>query len=322
MKDFIKKIYVAVNLLLVLSTGDAFADCETNMSDECHACQACQPACCGHTFVGVEFLYWRAFENGLDTCVPSQVSDTILPDGSIVSTFRGRGRDPHFNWDPGVRIGVGYESPCKQWALGAFWTHLNTRAHGGGGHHTHWKLDFDELDIAAGYGVDFGYCLTLTPFIGLRGAKIDQRLRFKESSGSSGSSSFPVDLTSLNRRNKEEFLGLGPLVGLEADFNMGCGLSLYANGAFSWMYGRFHVHFKEEAVTVDTTNISRIKNRLDASLASADVGIGIRWKTIIYNKYVMVQLGLEHHRYFDYNRFGDYGDLSFDGINLGAAVEF
>lgn len=320
MKYFIQKIYITINLLVITSIGYAFGDCETDLSTSCETCYPCTSCECPHGFISAELLYWRAFENGLDVCVPSEVSDTILPNGNIVSRLKGRGRDPHFNWDPGVRLGAGYEFPCSHWGVAAFWTHFNSRAHGSGHQHLRWNIDFDVLDVAAGYEFDFGYCFTIRPFIGLRGAKIDQKIRTKNQ-GNSYSYYLNEPIFS-KRRNKEEFLGLGPLIGVDGEWGVGCGLSIYANAAISWMYGRFHVNFKDISETIDATNISHIKNRLDASLASADAGIGVRWRTDFYNYHWILQVGLEHHRYFDYNRFNQYGDLSFDGVNFSAAVVF
>lgn len=280
----------------------------------------CQPDCCQMGgFVSGELLYWRTFQSGLDICVPEQVSDIVTADGRVISRFKGRGRDPHFNWDPGFRIGAGYRLPCTNWDVRAFWTHFNS--HSSSKNHDsrlRWNINLNVLDVIAGYDLDFGYCFNFRPFFGLRGAKIDQKLRVRSSPDI-----FIDDFFIADTKSKEKFTGLGPLIGLEADWNIGCGFSLYTMGSVAWMYGKYNVRFTEFDESFAVINLSKIRNHLDASLACADAAIGIRWETCFYmNTRLLLQLGLEHHRYFDYNRLGNYGDLSFDGVNLSAAIGF
>jgi hypothetical protein len=113
------------------------------------------------------------------------------------------------------------------------------------------------------------------------------------------------------------------LLGLEADWKVGCGFSFYVSGAVSWLYGKHKTKFSETIETCDTSSFCSIHGHIDANIAAADAAFGIRWqKCICGNKALLLQLGLEHHRYFDYNRFCNYGDLSFDGVNFSAAVTF
>ena len=47
----------------------------------------------------------------------------------------------------------------------------------------------------------------------------------------------------------------------------------------------------------------------------------LRWKTCFCkNSFLILQLGLEHHRYFNHNQFCGYGDLSLDGVSFSAAI--
>lgn len=165
-----------------------------------------------------------------------------------------------------------------------------------------------------------------TPYLlfgGIRGARIDQKHHIHEFP-SSEAAAIANDLIAIRTHNKEKFFGVGPLIGLEADWNIGCNFSLYASADVSWLYGNFHVRLAEADVFLDAANFSKIKKHLNASLAGADAAIGVRWQTCICkNTQLFLQLGLEHHRYFDYNRIGDCcGDLSFDGVNFSAAVKF
>ncbi|WP_059359147.1 Lpg1974 family pore-forming outer membrane protein [Parachlamydia acanthamoebae] len=325
MTYFMRKIYVAVTLLSITSLGYANEDYDNSLTcGETENDFCCEPISCGLGFISADLLYWRAFESGLDACVPGQVSDIVTSDGKVVSRFKGRGRDPHFDWNPGFRIAAGYELPCSDLDIAASWTYFHSRSHGprNHGNKIRWNLNFDAVDVVAGYESDFGACFALRPFGGLRGAWIDQKLRIHGTSNSA-SSSVTNDLLEAKTKNKENFWGVGPLIGLGADWNIGCGFSLYTSASIAWLYGNIDVRLREADETVDTVNLCRVKKRLDANLAVADAALGIRWQTCFCrNTRLILQLGLEHHRYFDYNRIGGYGDLCFDGFNFSAGLEF
>lgn len=347
MTYFFKKIHIAIAFLSIASIGHAYENYGNGSfyggSENCFSCQPCQPCqpCCGGKgFVSAEFIWWRAFERGLDTCFPTDVSDSVRSDGKVVSTFSGKDRDPHFEWNPGFRIGAGLEFDCSKWFIADTYTHLHSRAHSDrhdssyNGNDLRWNLHYDALDVMLGYDSDLCSGFALRPFIGLRAARIDQKLHINAFPGSTSTFSstssssldlfvVPNDLVSIEKRNKERFRGLGPLLGVEAEWNVGCDLSVYASASVSWLYGNFRVRLFESNEFTDAVDICRERKHLDACLGSADASIGIRWQQCFCNntKFIL-QVGLEHHRYFDYNRLGCYGDLSFDGVNVLAGFEF
>src|SRR6185436_20647961 len=95
-------------------------------------------------------------------------------------TFKGRGRDPRFEWNPGFRIGAGYEFACSNWDVGALWTHLDSRAHRCDENRFRWHVHLDVIDLLVDYQSDCNSCFVLRPYLGVRIARIDQKLRFGE----------------------------------------------------------------------------------------------------------------------------------------------
>lgn len=277
---------------------------------------------CGKIFACVDFLYLRAYESGLDVCTPCHASDTTLSDGRIISLFEGKGKDPRFEWNPGFRITGGYQI-SNHWVFAAFWTHFNSKTQSSkeGLHKLRWKINLDILDLIADYQCRLNDHFTLRPYFGLRGAKIFQKL---------DGGMFPdptIFALGANRlrsggKNKQEFWGGGPLFGLEADFNLGCGFGLYLNGSISWLYGHSDVKHVDSFATTDVIDFSRIKKEYDEILTSGDVAFGFFWqRNVLENKTFFITLGFEHHQFFDYNRISN-GDLSFDGIELGIGFEY
>lgn len=348
--EYLRKINIALALLLTTSAGYAYGDLmnsqECGERTRCLPCEptcniSCQPACNVKGFISADFLYWRAFESGLDQCVATEVSDSITSTSSsatsssssdqiVVSRFTGEGRDPHFNWDPGFRIGAGYELGGDKWDIAVLWTHFHSHS-SRDGNAFRWSINYDVIDIIEAYQCELGSCFTLRPYGGLRGARIDQKLRLNDVTSAVSSSFASFSGASLvdgpittNSNNKQKFSGLGPLLGLEVDWKIGCGFSVYINLAASWLYGKFDIRQSELTESADTIDSFKVRKRLHASLAVGDAGFGFRWQTTFCNDIrLLLQLGFEHHRYFDYNRInGNYGDLSFDGLNLSAGLEF
>lgn len=324
MSYFIRQMRVAINFLLIASIGYTYGDYEEFRGcEESQNCLSCQPACCGTGFISGSLLYWRAFQDGLNTCIPTDVSNTVLPDGRIISTFKGKGKDPDFKWKPGFRIAAGYEFACSNWDVGASWTHFHSKANGSRDcqNRLRWNIDLDVIDLLVAYQCDYNSCFNVRPYIGLRGARIDQKLRL---GGFPNSTTFATTGNSLfGTDNQQKFRGIGPLVGIEADVKIACGFSLYVNGAVSWLYGRNNARLTNSTATIDVVDFCRIKNRINSTLLAADASFGVRWQTCFCkNKQFYVQLGYEHHRYFDYNQIGKCGDLSFDGVQLGLGIGF
>ena len=141
---------------MISSIGYAYADygnaSSWGGSENCISC--CETdCCCTQGFISADLLYWRAFENGLDVCVPQSETNTVT-DGTVASTFKGRARDPRFNWDPGFRLGAGFNLGCSNLDVAAYWTHFYSNSHGGR-NRPRWKIHFDTVDVIAGYECSF-----------------------------------------------------------------------------------------------------------------------------------------------------------------------
>jgi hypothetical protein len=340
----LKKIHVAITALLLTVVGQVHGDYgHTSNSGECENSCPCAPAC-GKGFISADLLYWRAFEGGLDECFPVKDTDYISSSGDIISKFRGRGQDPRFKWDPGFRLGAGYEF-ASGWDVAVFWTRFHSsssRHHRNqyeftNSHKLRWKLDFEIVDVIAGREFDLGCSFALFGFGGLRGARINQKVHTNFSGpvddiSVSSSASFITDVISTSSstsefttstvHGKNKFEGIGPLIGIEADWKFGRGFSLYANASVAVLYGDFRVRFNEESEFIDGADFTKIKRNLEGCQAVVDAGLGIRWQTNFFSKIVWLQLGLEHHRYFNQNRLGSYGDLCLDGANFSAGFAF
>lgn len=277
----------------------------------------CDSTCCRTGFLSLDFLYLKPYQGGLAVCGPSKSLDIINPNGTINSFFRGKRNDPHFKWSPGFRVGAGYQF-TNNWGVAAYWMYFYSKAdrHDGHNNHFRWKLNFDVVDVVIENEFYFGSCFTVRPFVGVRGARIEQKAR-----------GFNINTSTLVTTNAEHkkarFTGIGGIAGLELNWNIGCGWGIYANSAISSLWGKHRVRFEGFSAFPAGDNISRLRDHLDACELVFDSAIGLSWtKCFRKNNQFWIRIGLEQHRYFDHNRIGNYGDLCLGGGFLSAGLEF
>ena len=318
----LRKIQVMMATLAMTATGYAQGSTAVSCEEACTPISCCSESC-GQFFAGAEFLYLRAFEGGLSNVCDSTDTVDFSEDDGITSVLRGKSHDPDFNWNPGFRIGAGFEFADERGAIGALWTHYDS--HSGGGHeHGHenkWHIDFNVVDLLYAYNCNPCDCFTFIPYAGVKFAQINQKLHTHFFSTHTDMDGTFIDHS--RGRAKEEFLGVGPFVGIEGVWGLGCGFSVYGDISVAGLYGTFHV--KSHSIDQFDTgrNINLLKKHTQACQAVVDAGFGIRWQTCFCDdKVLLLQLGLEQHRYFNHNQICSYGDLVLDGVSIGVGFEY
>ncbi|MCE2982271.1 MAG: hypothetical protein LW832_01775 [Parachlamydia sp.] len=303
----IKQLFLSFLLISLAASPSLFSQVQEGYVVDCTGCPP-QP-CYFKGFLIADLLYWRAYESKLDVCRPELEN----PCGEC-RTYKGEGREPHFKWGPGFRIGLGYLINDFDFLITL--THFNSRTNHSEHDRLNWKVDFDSIDLLTGYEFGCTPCLAIRPFGGLRFARIDQEIRTSKCRQSLASN------FGWRWKHDEDFSGIGPVLGLDGNWNL-YGINLYVNVAVSWLYGNFHVHLNQSEQQFDETYCVMTKTHLTACIPVFDASAGIRWQACLCRGIQFVfQLGLEHHAYFNYNRIGDCGDLNFDGLNLSAGFAF
>jgi hypothetical protein len=332
------------------------------------SCPSPRPVCgsCGSWYFDAEALFWKAHEDGLGYALRNFSN----PTADSTSVTASRIQNPHSNWDVGYRIGVGYDFNCDCWDVSAYWTHFQTKAKG---HSTapttdgtltslwssiditgnanglstvdsHWKLRLDYADFVLGREFCISPCVTLRPFIGVRAAWIKQKYNiFEGARQTSGGEVVLINTSDINLRS--EFDGAGLIAGLDSQWNVGCGFSVYGTASASILYGRKHSHSEDSAFFPSSTPSESVLERgilrdhRHGSTYAADAALGLRWKRCFCDDTVLftIQLGWEQHLFFDQNRFekvpvvttfnGEHpqiqrSDLCVQGITLGAKIDF
>lgn len=341
MTQILRKLYTAFLLLLMgISSNvqgndgdDSFYAVE-NGNNYCAPLECCAPTGrCGNWMVRADLLYLRACEGGFDQdCGPVEITDRFSSDDSVTSVIKNKRAHLNFKWDPGFRVGLGYDSAASCYNAGAYWTHFDTHAHNERDqNHVDWNLNYDVVDAVISREFCRESCLSWTPFAGLRGAWVNQKLKKKYVShlnschgcNCSSSSSSSEERVKTHKEDKQDFYGYGPQIGLAANWRMECGFSLYGSIDTALLFGDFNIKSHVKEINSSTTTYCEDKDKHCACQAAVDAAVGLQWiKCICEKTYLELKLGLEHHRIFDYNQFGGYGDLCLDGATFSAAFHF
>lgn len=315
-------------------------------------------------FFAFEPLFWKATEEGLTYAITG--SFDLLSQGNTfykLNLENGRSHQPKFGWHWGFKMGIGYEIPHDGWDLFADWTRYihsasdrvsrdgdtninHFTATGGTGQfvspfwvaqlfaspgllnvgEARWNLHLDLIDLELGREFLISRFLSLRPFIGLRNGWIDQKynlffLGFD----------FEVSPTTLGRQinvdMENKFWGIGCRGGLNTQWFLGKGFSVYGNGAFSFLDGRFKVRYKlhdlkpTTTTTVVGSGLSIILNEVSlpfddtfensthehTDLAMADLELGIRWERSFNGWYYFaIWGGYEQNIFFEQNQFMNF----------------
>lgn len=311
----IRKMQMMIAALVIITTGSIQGNDYSSTSTDC--CNPCESDCCcypcGRFFADAQMLYLMAYEGGLSSVCDGVQIINSTEDGVLISRLTGKAHDPDFRWNLGFCIGMGYEFANNFSDIGVYWTHYNSHT-GDDNHERRWNIHFNAVDVLWECP-----CLTCCPMnsflaliVGLRCACIDQKLL------TNFVNTIDESVITSTGKFKEDFLGVGPLFGIEGDIGIGCGFSLYGDIAVGILYGRFHVKSNRTNVSDTGVNIDHLRKHSQAYQSVLDGGIGVRWETYVCNcKLLVLELGLEHHQYFNHNQFCSYGDLSLDGVSLG-----
>jgi hypothetical protein len=310
-------------------------------------------------FITADLLCWQAHEDGLPLFVENKSTSSNLTNSKAVGL--------NWDWNAGCRVGIGYNVPHDGWDLSLTWLHFNTQANryqkagsnqilwpslthpaeligsspsiGGGGFQktkAHWAMNLNQLDLDLGREFYVSKWLTLRPHVGLRNAWLNQHMKVSYNRLSNGAGSFTSGIDD-QIKMRTNFWGLGLETGLDTQWGLGCGWSIYGDASFAFLYG-----FHEPDRTDELSNGIKFKwVNMDWSFrgtrAIADLELGLRFDAWTDDERVhfRVQAGWEHHCYFNQNQFihfvdnsaignfvGNQGDLTLQGWTLSARLDF
>jgi hypothetical protein len=166
----------------------------------------------------------------------------------------------------------------------------------------------------------------LRPFIGLRGARIHHRLKSHLETLFT-SSLIGNNTVFTDKNDKEHFWGIGPQIGFDANWYVGYNFSFYGSFDVVTYYGDVRGKNLDTDTFTKTVSVSNGRRKHCFNNVATDAALGIRWDSCSTcfcgcDVCLMLKLGVEQHRIYDFSDLGSDGNLSLDGGIFAAGISF
>ncbi len=288
-------------------------------------------------FANVDALLWNAHISDLPLWVDNSGSTRTLVDGFAQGL--------NYNWAWGFRVGLGYAMEHDKWDVYLDWTHFdshgtrNNSAPGGGAifpsfilqnilnpgvtpyiansAKAHLDVGVNLVDLELGRAFYVSKWLSLRPSIGLRSAWLDMPLNIRYRPMPGGG--MPPTISELLMHSYNRFWGFGPRIGLNTQWGLGMGFSLFGDLYGSLLYG----------ISQDPTFGTLIGSDNNASFAlgslnfhqrittsALDAVLGVRYDRNFYQDryHFGISIGWENHLFNDVSQF----IYQLDDVSIGS----
>jgi hypothetical protein len=288
-------------------------------------------------FTTADLLFWKLYEGGTDYLFKSENDRAAFPIKGDIEHF-------NFDWGLGFKFGGGYLFEHDGWDVDAELTYFQTHAHHSSSAHlphlfplvgdrllnlthstAHFKVHFYNVDLVLGRNYFVGKFLSLHPFFGLSSAWIDQHRHFH----------FQTDTRDhVALRSKNDFWGIGPRLGLGAQFAFCQSFSFYADIFGNLLWGDFRVSEWEKNKTLDLVYYD-LHDNLHRMVPNAAFGLGLLYETNLSQDtcHLIIKGGYENQYWWRQNQllvpdvdnlefYRASDDLSMQGLTLQFRLDF
>ncbi len=282
----------------------------------------------GHVYLTAEYLLWRTRQDGMEFATAKKIN---------------------FGFSSGFRAGLGVHMPYDGWDIYVNYTRFtpdeSRHSHGsfyplflfeGAGSQgpaiteadAHWDIEFQNVDVEIGRVYFIARTLSLRPFLGLKGAWIDQHARIHYAGGF-----IPAGQT-FRTHFENDFKGAGPMIGMKSNWHIGAGFSLFGDFATALVVG----HFDNEQKQYQLDGAEVVHLDTDFNLVSPFLQLiaGLAWDRN-FNRdrcHFGLSAGFETQYWWNQNQIeqltdSDFpiyvrekGDLAFYGLTLRGRLDF
>lgn len=290
-------------------------------------------------FATVDVLYWHAKVGGTEYAYSDADVTGIAP------PVQGRLKEVDFDWDWGFRFGLGYNFDHDSWDTYLNYTYfnsadgsrLNVGANGSviplrgassqvtgltdpcaTSASSNYDFEFNNLDLELGRNYFVSHSLSFRPFIGVRSSwlELDQGVQY--TGGTFTANTYHV-------KDSNDFWGLGPRAGLNSNWFLGNGFSIFGDLSGSLLFGYFQVNHKEWYSLAPLTNKLRINGNMHRFTPNAQMSLGLAYDKYVNNnkQHVGVTLGYEVNYYWRVNQMivdNDQAQLQFNRESEDASM--
>jgi len=299
-------------------------------------------ACCSTAIAqGVtpfcDMLYWHASED----------ASAVWSDIITLSSFSAE--NLQFDWNPGLRVGIGHQLDEESWDAKFYWTYFRTSrdamasgdcvfpqffsgcVSGNAADFTwgsiDWGLTYNTLDLEMGRKIALGESAWIRPSMGIKAAIIQQRIQLDLANASTG--------ISAEENVANDFWGMGPSFGVSGAWSLPkCkNLSLVGSFAADLLFGQWNVD-DAYARTDNHPLAANVRGAFVTSMNDASLGVpalryflGLEWVRE-GNVKITARLGYElqwwanQQRVTAFQQLPMHGDLTLEGLTCGVSVGF
>lgn len=287
-----------------------------------------------HSFFFIEPFTWQMREGGADCW-----AQEIAPAGSSQPI---RIMDAPFQWNRGVRLGVGHVFAQSGHDIVLAYTTYHTLATSEASGRVassfdanyfanntngasldipyrsasiRWHFYYDTLDLSAGHRFELDKSLQLRPYVGLKGASLKQRI-FSNWHHPIGASNF----TNATENLRNDFVGLGPSIGIDTTWPLFASnnQSIHLLGQFTGalMYG--HWNFEDVYQNDAPVNITVTVNSINGAAPMAGGLLGLQWAKQFAHAELSLSAGYEVQMWFNQVQ---YYSLNGGRLNRSTALQ-
>ena len=297
------------------------------------------------------FIYWYAAQDDMDIAhVPPE--PTLLPTVVHGATVLYQ----NFNYEPGFKVGFGFNTDYDSWAFRAeyIWLHETQSTSPTAAPplpsgdpalwsesdwffsdttdsfiSSNWRLKLDMVDAVMTRPFYQGTRLTVSPFGGLRGLWLRQKLTI------TGTSAFAETVNSVNLRSTS--WAVGPATGVGGHWLLGGGFRFEGNATASLLYTRYTKISAQENHSAASLPYSSSVKGLNAVRPIAQLNVGLGWGTYFHgcssDWYLDIALDYEFLEFWHQNMMrsfassirgyaDDIGDLTMHGLTATVRFDF
>jgi hypothetical protein len=293
---------------------------------------------CGGVRARLEFLYWKANEDGLEYGT-KMVAGPLL---SGASQTKVNLLDLDFDWNPGFRLGLGYLfNKFDHWGLDLTWTRIRNTASahnsaqgiesvgivdtivspwvslgfvltaGASQANAKWHVNLNVLDLGLGRNFFVSPKLALNPFAGLRGAWVDQNYQAKYNTHFLAGEGVPLPPRNVHFKATNDFRSFGLRGGADLLWHFSSHWNLFAQLSGSLLYGKFDVKISDtndqglgEGGISPSPLDFKASEKFWRTRANFEEAIGIGWETFFQHGlyHLSIQAAYEASQWLNQNQ--------------------
>jgi len=272
---------------------------------------------CYDIYTTGSFIYWQAFQEAMDyASTTTNISQTFITGLDLVGV--------DFKYKPGFKAGLGVSSNYDNWDLYAeyTWLHLTDSRSSIRAANTllmyndwyawdasmfneppvaesmsgRWKLNMDLFDFELARKYYVGTKLDFRPFIGMRVALIDQRMTI--------SPEVLLNLVNIGIRElrvSSDSWGIGPRLGIDTSWHLGCGFRTIGNTAASLLYTDYKMKIFQSTINqaADTNPGRDASSKRKFLRTNFEAALGFAWGTYFSSNTYHLDFGAT----YDFNVF-------------------